>query len=140
MRSSVLLSAIGICAILTGACGDSKEPITVADRSPARVALAVDGTAMTTDTLFLPAGQTVTVRATFFNSANDNLDGDEASHYTLLTFLPAGLASGTIDPAHHFTQSVQVQGAVGATGTVSIGYGETALADDHTLSAIVKIQ
>lgn len=138
--SRAFLSAVGACMILTAACGDSKEPIAVEDHSPARVVLAVNGTAMTTDTLFLPAGQTVAVRATFYNAADESLDDVETEHYSLLTFVPAGLATATIDAAHHYTYSVQVQGAAGTAGNVDIGYGHDGLADEHTLTAKVKIQ
>jgi hypothetical protein len=140
MSRSLLFSALGVCAILSSACDDSKEPVAAEDHSPVRVTFAVNGAAMTTDTLFLPAGQTVTVRATFYNAADDNLDDVETEHFSLLTFIPAGLATATIDAAHHYTHTVQVQGAAGTVGDVDIGYGHDALADEHTLTAKVKIQ
>jgi hypothetical protein len=139
MSRSFRVSAV-VCVILTGACDDSKEPIAAEEHIPVRVTLAVNGTAMTTDTLFLPAGQTVTVRATFYDAADESLDDVETSHYSLFTFSPAGLGTATIDAAHHYTQSVQVQGAAGAIGDLDIGYGHDALADEHTLTAKVKIQ
>jgi len=140
MSRSFLLSAVGVGAVLAGACSDGKEPVAVEDHSPIRVTFAVAGTPMTTDTLFLPQGQTVQVRATFYNAADDNLDDVESEHYSLLTFLPGTLATATIDAAHHYTHGVQVQGAAGTVGDVDIGYGHDALADEQTLTAKVKIQ
>jgi hypothetical protein len=102
--------------------------------------MSVGTDTMPDDTLRIPAGQTVTVHCTFFNSMDDNLDDVESEHYSLLTFDPAGLGTATPDAAHHFTHSVVVQGTAGDTGHVAIGFGHDALADEHSLSRPVQIQ
>jgi hypothetical protein len=140
MNRSTLAAAALLAGALTLAC-DSSESTAAEDHTPVRVELAVNGTAMTTDTLFLPAGQTVTVRVTFFNAADDNLDDVEGEHYSLLTFNPGTLATATADAAHHYSHSVVVQAAAATIGTVDIGFGHDALADENTLSGVpVKVQ
>jgi hypothetical protein len=141
MSRTLFFSVLGVGAILTvGACSSKESTTAPDDHDPVRVVLSVNGTAMTGDTLFLPAGMTVTVRGTFYNAADESLDDVEDAHFSLLTFDPAGLATATPDAAHHYTHSVAVQGAVDETGTVDIGFGHDALADEHTLTAPVKIQ
>jgi hypothetical protein len=137
----LFLSALGMGTILAASACNSNESTKEGDEhDPVRVVLSVNGTAMTGDTLFLPVGMTeVIVRGTFYNSADESLDDVETEHFSKLTFDPTTLATATIDAAHHYTHSVDVQGAANATGTVSIGFGHDALADEHTLTAPVRI-
>lgn len=133
------LPLIGLGAALTvGAC-NSDEATASEDHTPVRVVLIVGTDTMTTDTLFLPAGQTVTVRGTFYTAGDDNLDDEELHHWSKLTFNPGTLATAAVDVSHHYSHQVTVQGAAGATGTVDVGYGHDDLADENTLSAKVKI-
>ncbi len=132
-------SVIGLGAALAiGGCG-SDEATASEDHTPVRMLLIVGSDTMTTDTLFLPAGQTVTVRGSFYTAADDNLDDHEAEHWSRLSFNPGTLATAVVDGAHHYSHEVAVQGAPNATGTVEVGYGHDALADEHTLSAPVKV-
>ena len=135
------LSALGVGAILAASACDSNESTKEGDEhDPVRVVLSVNGTAMTGDTLFLPVGMTdVIVRGTFYNSADESLDDVETEHFTQLTFDPTTLATAAIDLDHHYTHSLDVQGAANAIGTVHIGFGHDALADEHSLSAPVRI-
>lgn len=140
MKRIATLSLVGFLATaLVSACSNDETAPADDDHTPVRVGLIVGSDTMTTDTLFLPFGQTVTVRGIFFNSADDNLDDVEAEHWSKLTFTPTTLATAAVDTAHHFQHTVEVQGAVGATGTVAVGFGHDELADEHTLNAPVKI-
>jgi len=136
----LLLSALGVGAILAGSACDSNESTKEGDaHDPARVVLSVNGTAMTGDTLFLPFGQTVTVRGTFYTAADDNLDDHETEHWSKLTFDPNTLAAAAVDVDHHYSHQVTVNGTADAKGMVDIGYGHDELADEHTLHAPVRI-
>jgi hypothetical protein len=139
MNRAFAISAISLSAALAlGACGGDEATVTE-DHTPVRMRLIVGSDTMITDTLFLPAGGTVTVRGSFYTSADDNLDDHEGEHWTRLSFNPGTLATAAVDSAHHYSHTVTVQGAAGATGTVAVGYGHDVLADEHTLSAPVKI-
>jgi hypothetical protein len=132
----LLFSALSVAAILAASACDSNESTKEGDaHDPARVVLSVNGTAMTGDTLFLPFGQTVTVRATFFTAADGNLDDQETEHWSRLTFDPAA----AVDVDHHYSHQVTVNGTAEAKGMVDIGYGHDELADEHTLHAPVRI-
>lgn len=136
----LLLSALGVGAILAASACDSSESTGEGDaHDPARVVLSVNGAAMTGDTLFLPFGQTVTVRATFYTAANDNLDDQETEHWSTLTFDPTTLAAAAVDVDHHYSHQVTVNGTADAKGMVDIGYGHDELADEHALHAPVRI-
>lgn len=136
----LLFSALGVGAILAAGACDSSESTRESDaHDPVRVVLSVNGTAMTGDTLFLPFGQTVTVRGTFYTAADDNLDDHETEHWSKLTFDPTTLAAAAVDVDHHYSHEVTVNGAADAKGMVDIGYGHDELADEHTLHAPVRI-
>ena len=143
MRRALGVAAVTLSTMLLASACDSNESTDEGgpDHTPVRVVFAVNGTQITGDTLFLPAGQTVTVRGTFYNAADDDLDDVETTHFSKLTFNPGTLGTATVDLNAHYTHSVQVQGAATSTGTVDVGYGHDELADEHTLTGIpVKIQ
>ena len=142
MSRLVSVAAITLgTVLLASACSDDETTNEGGGHTPVRVVLAVNGTQMTGDTLFLPAGQTVTVRGTFYNASDENLDDVETSHFSKLTFNPGTLGTATVDLNAHYSHSVQVLGAASSTGTLEIGYGHDELADEHTLTGIpVKIQ
>ena len=123
-------------AVVFAGCS-SDETVAVDDHDPVSVTLSVDGAPPSGDgKLHLPEGQTVTVRATFLNAAGDNLDDVEGEHFSLMTFDPAGLATPTMDPNAHYSHEVVVDAAAAATGTVMVGFGHDALADEHSLGPI----
>lgn len=141
MRSfprSFRLALLAGSAVLA-ACSDSNEPA-AEDHVPVRFEVAVNGTLVTDDTLRLTTGGTDSVRLTFYNQSDENLDVAEDEHFSLLTFTPASGLVATMDAAHHFRHGVVVTATAGDTGTVEIGYGHDALADEHTFSLPFKIQ
>ncbi|MFN8652481.1 MAG: hypothetical protein U0133_11295 [Gemmatimonadales bacterium] len=137
MKRFTGMAILGVAAVVA-AC-NSDEATGTEDHTPVRMQLVVDGDTMTTDTLFLPFGGTVTVRGVFFNAADESLDPHEGEHWSKLTFNPGSLATAAVDTAHHYQHTVEVHGAANATGTVDVGYGHDELADEHTLSVPVKI-
>ena len=115
----------------------SDETVATEDHDPVSVTFSVDGAPPSGDgKLHLPEGQTVTVRATFLNAGGDNLDDIEDSHFSSLTFDAAGIATPTMDPNAHFSHEVMVNAAAATTGTVTVGFGHDAAADEHSLGPI----
>ena len=134
MRQRSLFVVIGLVAGggLVAACSDSTEP-PHEDHTPVRFDVTVNGVAVTDDTLRLSATVGVdTVRFTFFNAADENLDDHEADHFSLLTFTPAAGIAATVDPDHYFRHAVEVTAAVGTAGDVAVGYGHDAAADEYS--------
>jgi len=130
--------ALVAAGALLAACGDSNEPA-AEDHTAVRFGVAVNGTPFT-DTLRLTAGGTDSVRLSFFNQSGENLDVAEDEHFSLLTFTPATGLTATMDATHHFRHGVAVTATAGDTGTVAIGYGHDALADEETFFLPFKIQ
>jgi hypothetical protein len=129
----IILTSLATLGILVG-CGDSTEPAHE-DHTPVRFEATVNGAAVTDDTLRLSATAGVdTVRFTFFNAADDNLDDHEADHFSLLTFTPAAGIATTVDPSHHFRHAVEVTAPAGTAGDVEVGYGHDATADEYSFS------
>lgn len=133
MRQPILVSAIALLAAAGSlACGDSTEPAHE-DHTPVRFVVTVNNVPVTDDTLRLTATAGVdTVRFTFYNQADDNLDDHEVDHFSLLTFTPAAGVASTVDPDHHFRHAVEVTAAVGTAGDVTVGYGHDAAADEYS--------
>lgn len=138
MTRGLTFGLLGLTVMVLGACG-SDEAIASEDHTPVRMVLIVGTDTMTTDTLFLPAGQTVTVRGSFYNAADESLDDAEPEHWSKLTFTPGALATAVVDNAHHYSHTVEVLAQAGDIGSVDVGYGHGSDADEHTLSAPVKI-
>ncbi|MBK9065748.1 MAG: hypothetical protein KA180_02730 [Gemmatimonadales bacterium] len=132
------LALLAVGAVLA-ACSDSNEPA-AEDHTPVRFEVAVNGTLVTDDTLRLTTGGTDSVRVTFYNQSDENLDVAEDEHFSLLTFTPAAGLTATMDAAHHFRHGVAVTATAGDTGSVAIGYGHDALADEHTFALAFLIQ
>lgn len=140
MSRTLLLSALSVGAILAASACDSDESTKETDEhDPVRVVFVVAGDTLTGDTLFIPVGQTVTVRAIFYNPADESLDPVEGEHWSKLSFDPGTLATAVVDVDHHYSSEVTVTGAANAKGIVDIGYGHDELADEHTLHAPVRI-
>jgi hypothetical protein len=133
-RSGFFGLAVGVVA-LAGCSSD--ETVAVDDHDPVSVTFSVDGAPPSGDgKLHLPQGQTVTVRATFLNVGGDNLDDIEDTHFSSLTFGPAGVATPTMDPNAHFSHQVVVNAAASTTGTVMVDFGHDAATDEHSLGPI----
>ncbi len=140
MRRTVLYSSLLIGALFAAAACNSDESTKETDEhDPVRVGFIVGGDTLTGDSLFIPAGQTVTVRAMFFNAGDESLDDVEGEHWSKLSFDPSGLATATVDVDHHYSHSVVVNGAANAKGIVDVGFGHDELADEHTLHVPVRI-
>lgn len=133
MRQPLAVSAIALLAATASlACSDSTEP-GHEDHTPVRFVVTVNNVPVTDDTLRLSATAGVdTVRFTFYNQADDNLDAHEADHFSLLTYTPAAGIASTVDPDHHFRHAVEATAAVGTAGDVDVGYGHDAAADEHS--------
>lgn len=132
-------SALLLTGALLAACSDSNEP-PAEDHTPVRLELAVNGAAMADDTVRLTAGGSDTVRFTFFNAGDENLDAHEDDHYSSLTFVPATGLTSTIDSTHHFRHEVVNTAAPGTTGDIDIGYGHDAAADEYTFTVAYKVE
>ncbi len=132
--------ALGLVAAATllSAC-NSDEATGAENHTPVRLDLLVNGTAMPDDTLRLHAGQTDTVRLTFWNSDDEDLDVAEGEHYSALTFTPAAGFAVTIDTTHHFRHAVVVTAAGGTSGSVNVGYGHDALADEESFPVKFRV-
>ncbi|HEY7028648.1 MAG TPA: hypothetical protein VH438_13615 [Gemmatimonadales bacterium] len=127
---------LALGAVALAGCS-SDETVAADDHDPVSVTLSVDGAPPSGDgKLHLPEGQTVTVRATFLNAGGENLDDVEGEHFSLLTFTPGTIATATPDPNAHYSHEVVVNAAAPATGTLMVGFGHDAAADEHSLGPI----
>lgn len=130
----LLVSAV----VLGVACGSSDET-PAEDHTPVRFEMSVNGVAMT-DTLRLTAGGVDTVRFTFYNAEDDNLDDHEADHYSGLEF-PGGVnATATTELDAHFTQVVVNTEGAGSAGVATVKYGHDAAADENSFPAPFKFE
>ena len=91
--------------------------------------LLVNNVAVTAPYTFTP-GQTVRIRIKFFNLTQQDLDPVEGEHFGGLTFNPTSLATVARVTGHNYQFDV-TGGTVGA-GTLQVGYGHDAQADDAT--------
>jgi hypothetical protein len=113
--------------ITLAACGDSTEP-PPDDHDPATYQLLIDGVAASAPYTFTQ-GRTARVRIRFTNAGGEDLDGIESSHFGLLTFDPADLATVQAVPDHHF--QFDVTGGITGAGAVTVSYGHDQQADEH---------
>jgi hypothetical protein len=129
-RSAYRLAASAAIAF-SAACGDETAP-TGDDHTPTSYKVLIEGTEASAPYTFV-AGQTVRVQLKFFNAALEDLDDVESGHFAALRFSPASLATAAPVADHHF-QFDGTGGTAGA-GTVEIGYGHDAQADEHSFTA-----
>jgi hypothetical protein len=113
-----------------GACSSDEAAAPQENHTPASAKLFVNDVDETAD-LTLAAGAVTRVVVTFYAEDGDEITGIEADHYAALTFTPGTLATAVEDPDAHFAFDVTAQGAAG-TGTVIVGWGHDAAADDLT--------
>jgi hypothetical protein len=125
------LAAAAVLGV-SAACGDDETAPTHDDHTPTSYTVLIGGTEATAPYTFA-AGRTVRVQLKFFNAALEDLDDVETSHFAALTFDPATLATVAPVADHHF--QFDVTGGTVGTGTVQIGYGHDAQADEHSFSA-----
>ena len=97
---------------------------------PHSAKLFVGGTELTPD-IVLVANGPVRVEVRFFAEDGDDIsDAIEVDHFTSLTFTPGTLATVTDVLGASFQKNLAV--GAPATGTVTIGYGHDAAADEES--------
>ena len=134
----VLLAALAPGALSIG-CSNSEAP--AEDHTPVTFSVTVNNILVADDTVRLNTGGGVdTVHISFFNVSNENLDPAEAEHYSLLTFTPAANITATMDPNQHFRHGVVTTAVAGTVGTLDIGYGHDAPADEHSFQLQFKVE
>jgi len=123
---------------LVAAC-NSSESTGSGQHKPDRANLVVGSSPMLDDTLRIPFNTNATVRVIFYDG-NTNLDKVEMDHFSSLTFTPSTGFTVTPDPTHHYRHVVNATSAPGTVGTVDIGFGHDAAADEATLHFAYKIE
>jgi hypothetical protein len=132
LRTTLLRLAACTALPLAVAC-DSNETQPNEDHTPVTYTIFVDGVE-TAPPLTLAGGQTVRVRLTFFNAADEDLDDVESSHSGGLAFEPASLAAVAPVTGHNY--QFDVTGGTPGSGTVQVGYGHDEDADEHTFEPV----
>jgi hypothetical protein len=129
------LHRIAIATAILGlaACGDSETAPAADDHTPVSYTVLLDGSTAAAP-FTLTEGQTVRVRLEFVNAAGENLDAVEAEHFARVTFTPPSLATVSLVADHHF--QFDVIGASPGTGTLQVGFGHDALADETAFPAV----
>ena len=114
-------------ALTIGGCS-SDEAAAPHDHAPASAKLFVNNVDVTAN-LVLPAGAVTRVVVKFYHDDGDEILGTELDHYAALNFSPGALATtaGVADTHYAFDVSAQ---AVAGTGTMLVGWGHDALADE----------
>jgi hypothetical protein len=131
------LAAAGAIIGLT-ACGDNETAPIADDHTPVSYTILLDGTEATAPYTFAE-GRTARVRIKFLNAASGDLDALEGEHFAGLGFTPASLATVAAVADHHF--QFDVTGATSGSGTLQVGFGHDALADETTFApAAVMVQ
>ena len=127
--SRCLLLPAAALALTIGGCS-SDEAAAPHDHTPASAKLFVNDVDVTAN-LVLPAGAVTRVVVKFYHDDGDEILGTELDHFAALNFTPVALATtaGLVDS--HFAFDVTAQAAPGA-GTVNVGWGHEAVADDLT--------
>ena len=120
------LSFLVVAAVLA-ACGSETAP---EDHTPASAKLFAAGQELTPN-LVLTRGQTVRIEVRFYHTDGAQITGIETAHFAALAFSPATLATVAPVAGQHFFFDVTAQNAAGS-GTVSVGYGHDAAADELT--------
>ncbi len=130
-----ILRRIAITTAILGiaACGDSETAPAADDHTPVSYTVLLDGTAATAP-YTLTEGQTVRVRLEFLNAAGENLDAVESEHFARVTFTPPSLTTVSPVADHHF--QFDITGAAPGSGTLEVGFGHDALADETTFPAV----
>jgi hypothetical protein len=126
LASVLASSALAFAAALSGCGGD--ETAAPHDHTPASAKLFVNDVDVTAN-LVLPAGAVTRVVVRFYHDDGDEITGTEAEHFAALTFTAGTLATPAEVVDHHFEFDVTAQAAAG-TGTVLVGWGHDAAADD----------
>ena len=117
-----------LALLVLAACG-SDETAPGEPHTPVSYTLLVNGTPRTPPYAFV-VGQTVRVQLKFVNSAGEDLDDVEASHFAGLIFNPGSLAVAGRLSDHHY--QFDVTGQSTGSGTLQVSFGHDELADEKT--------
>lgn len=127
----LLRLAAGAALTLAAGCGGDEVQATD-DHTPVSYTVLVDG-APTTAPFALTQGRAVLVQLKFVNACNEDLDAVEGSHFGGLTFSPTSLATAARVAGHNY--QFTVTGGTPGTGTVVVGFGHDAQADETSFPA-----
>jgi hypothetical protein len=117
-----------LTAFLAVACGDNEAPPDAEDHEPTSYGMLINDVPANPPYTFT-SGETVRVRLTFRNRAQEDLDEVEDSHFAGLTFEPGSRATVVRVAEHNY--QFDVTGASAGTGTLQVSYGHDAAADEH---------
>jgi len=117
-------------ATTLGACSSNETSPGPDAHDPAYARLYVNGVDET-DNLVLTAGAVTRVQIRFFLADSTEETTIESSHFSSLTFTPTALATPVSVTDHHWQWDVTAQATAG-TGTVMVGFGHDALADEES--------
>lgn len=120
-------SALVLSAVL-GACSSDETGPDV--HAPTSAKLFVNGVDVSAN-LVLPAGATTRVQVKFYLADGSEETTIETTHFSSLTFTPTVLATPAGVADHRFQWDVTAEAAA-ATGSVMVGYGHDALADEDS--------
>jgi len=126
--AAALLAPLVLLVAALGACSSDETGPDV--HTPTTAKLFVSGVDVTAN-LVLPAGATTLVVVKFYDQHGDEMTTIESEHFSTLTFTPTGLATPADVAGHHFQHNVTAQATAGA-GTVMVGFGHDAMADEHS--------
>ena len=124
----VLYAATLLAVAALGACSSDETGPDV--HTPTTVKLFVNGVDETAN-LSLPSGATTLVVVKFYDQHGDEMTTIETEHFSTLTFTPVALATPADVSGHHFQHNVTAQATAG-TGTVMVGFGHDAMADEDS--------
>jgi hypothetical protein len=127
MTPLLFAASLLIVATMSACSSDETGPDV---HTPTTVKLFVNGIDETAD-LVLPAGATTLVVVKFYDQHGDEMTTIETEHFSTLTFTPTALAAPADVAGHHFQHNVTAQAGAGA-GTVMVGFGHDALADEDS--------
>lgn len=117
-------------AMALAACSSNETGPGPDAHDPAYAKLFVSGVDETAN-LILPAGAVTRVQIKFYLADSTEETTIETTHFSSLTFTPTALATPASVTDHHWQWDVTAQAAPG-TGTVMVGFGHDALADEES--------
>lgn len=127
LLTRILAPSALLATIALAGCGED-EAAAPHDHTPASAKLFVNDVDVSTD-LLLVAGTVTRVEVRFYHDDGDEILGTELDHYAALTFTPGALGTPVMLVDNHFAFDVTAQAGAG-TGTVLVGWGHEAAADD----------
>ncbi len=125
------MPVLGLLVISAGGCGDD-ETAPTGHSSPEAAVLVINGESFAqNETIALATGELVNVEVQLLDEHGDVILDIEDEHFVKLDFTPVGLGTTVDVPDHHFQKILTTQAAPG-TGTINVGYGHDADADERS--------